>query len=188
MIKTKMMSFLTLAVVLTPVLATAHDDSSERTIMVGGAMMSSSKDIVDNAVNSKEHTTLIAAVKAADLFNTLKGKGPFTVFAPTNAAFEKLPTGTVDTLLKPQNKSKLVSVLTYHVVPGKLSAHDLMDKINAGNGQVKLKTVEGNELIFKLVDGKIKVMDNNGDVANITTADVFQSNGVVHIIDTVLIP
>ncbi len=162
---------------------------NEKTVMVGGAPMYPSKDIVDNAVNSKDHTTLVAAVKAAGLVATLKGAGPFTVFAPTNAAFTKLPAGTVDTLLKPENKAKLTGVLTYHVVPGRLSAATLMKEIKEGGGRAKLKTVEGEELIIKSpAIGKITVTDAKGDVSTITIPDVMQSNGVIHVVDTVLIP
>ncbi len=161
---------------------------TENNVMVGGAAMSPSKNIIENALNSKDHTTLVAAVKAAGLVDTLQGKGPFTVFAPTNAAFEKLPAGTVETLLQPQNKAKLASILTYHVIPGKLSARDLMDKIKSGQGQANIKTVEGNELIFKLVNEKIKVSNAKGDVASISIPDVIQSNGIIHVIDTVVLP
>ena len=162
--------------------------SNEKTVTVGGAAMYPSKNIIENAVNSKDHTTLVAAVKAAGLVDTLSGKGPFTVFAPTNSAFDKLPAGTVNTLLEPQNKAKLSAVLTYHVLPGKLSAQDLKEKINAGGGQASLKTVEGEDLIFKLNNGKITITDSKGDVSNVLIPDIFQSNGVIHSIDTVLIP
>ncbi|MBV9220407.1 MAG: fasciclin domain-containing protein [Methylobacteriaceae bacterium] len=162
---------------------------NEKTVMVGGAPMYPSKDIIDNAVNSKDHTTLVAAVKAAGLVETLKGAGPFTVFAPTNAAFTKLPAGTVDTLLKPENKGMLVKVLTYHVVPGRLSAQDLAAKVDQGGGRAMLTTVEGDTLII-MRSGKshLTVTDAKGDVAMITIANVFQSNGVIHVIDTVLQP
>jgi len=165
-----------------------NNTTTRNSVMVGGAAMSPSKNIIENAVSSKELTTLVAAIKAAGLVDTLEGRGPFTVFAPTNAAFDKLPAGTVETLLQPQNKSKLASILTYHVISGKLSASDLMGKIQSEGGQTKLKTVAGEDLIFKLVNGKIKVSDAKGDVADIIAADVFQSNGVVHVIDTVLLP
>lgn len=162
---------------------------NEKTVMVGGAPMYPSKDIIDNAVNSKDHTTLVAAVKAAGLVETLKGAGPFTVFAPTNAAFSKLPAGTVDTLLKPENKAKLTGVLTYHVVPGRISAVKLMKEIKDGGGSYKTKTVEGEDLTFKSpAPGKITVTDAKGDVAMVTIADVNQSNGVIHVVDTVLLP
>jgi uncharacterized surface protein with fasciclin (FAS1) repeats len=162
--------------------------TNSKNVMVGGAAMYPNKNIIENAVNSKDHTTLVAAVKAAGLVDTLSGKGPFTVFAPTNAAFSKLPAGTVDSLLKPENKTKLNNILTFHVISGKLSASDLMDKIKAGNGQTKIKTVEGEDLVFKLDNGKITVIDTKGSVANISIADVFQSNGVIHVIDAVLLP
>ena len=156
-------------------------DSSEKTVMVGGAPMYPSKNIVENAVNSKDHTTLVAAVKAAGLVDTLSSKGPFTVFAPTNAAFGKLPAGTVDTLVKPENKATLTKILTYHVVPGKLEAADLKD------GK-KLKTVEGEELTVKAAGGKVMLVDAKGGTSTVTIADVNQSNGVIHVIDTVLMP
>jgi uncharacterized surface protein with fasciclin (FAS1) repeats len=157
-------------------------------VMVGGAPMYSNKDIVDNAVHSKDHTTLVAAVKAAGLVDTLSGKGPFTVFAPTNDAFAKLPAGTVDTLLKPENKGQLTQVLTYHVVPGRITANDLMEMIKKGGGKAMLKTVEGADLTFEMKDGAIWVWDAKGDAAKITIKNVMQSNGVIHVIDTVLLP
>ena len=153
----------------------------EKTVMVGGAAMYPSKNIVENAVNSKDHTTLVAAVKAAGLVDTLEGKGPFTVFAPTNEAFAKLPAGTVDTLVKPENKATLTKILTYHVVPGKLEASDLTD------GK-KLKTVEGEELTVKKADGKVMLVDAKGGTSTVTIANVNQSNGVIHVVDTVLMP
>jgi uncharacterized surface protein with fasciclin (FAS1) repeats len=155
--------------------------SGEKTVMVGGAPMYPSKNIVENAVNSKDHTTLVAAVKAAGLVDTLASKGPFTVFAPTNAAFGKLPAGTVDTLVKPENKATLTKILTYHVVPGKLEAADLTD------GK-KLKTVEGEELTVKASGGKVMIVDAKGGSSTVTIADVNQSNGVIHVVDTVLMP
>jgi uncharacterized surface protein with fasciclin (FAS1) repeats len=156
--------------------------------MVGGAPMYPSRDIVDNAVNSKDHTTLVAAVKAAGLVATLKSPGPFTVFAPTNAAFAALPPGTVDTLLKPENKGALTKVLTYHVVPGRLDAAALGERIRAGNGRAMLKTAEG-DLLTATMDGPaIVITDEKGDHALVTTADVYQSNGVIHVIDKVLLP
>lgn len=157
-------------------------------VTVGGAPMYPSKNIVQNAVNSKDHTTLVAAVKAAGLVDTLQSPGPFTVFAPTNDAFAKLPSGTVDTLLKPENKKTLTNVLTYHVVPGRLTAKDLMEKIKAGKGKAMLKTVEGNELTFAEKDGKLWIWDAKGDTAQVTIRNVMQSNGVIHVIDTVLLP
>jgi len=156
--------------------------------MVGGAAMYPSKNIVQNAVNSKDHTTLVAAVKAADLVDTLSSKGPFTVFAPTNDAFAKLPDGTVQTLLKPENKKALTGVLTYHVVPGRITAKQLMDKVKAGEGKAELKTVAGEPLTFRMKDGKLWVIDAKGDTAQVTIANVMQSNGVIHVIDTVLLP
>ena len=162
--------------------------AKETTVMVGGAPMYPSKNIIQNAVNSKDHTTLVAAVKAAGLVDTLEGKGPFTVFAPTNDAFAKLPAGTVDTLLKPENKGQLTQVLTYHVVPGRITAKDLMEMIEKGGGKATLKTVEGAELTFEMKDGAIWVWDAKGDAAKITVKNVMQSNGVIHVIDTVLLP
>jgi uncharacterized surface protein with fasciclin (FAS1) repeats len=162
--------------------------AKETTVMVGGAPMYPSKNIIQNAVNSKDHTTLVAAVKAAGLVDTLSGKGPFTVFAPTNDAFAKLPAGTVDTLLKPENKGQLTQVLTYHVVPGRITAKDLMEMIEKGGGKATLKTVEGAELTFEMKDGAIWVWDAKGDAAKITIKNVMQSNGVIHVIDTVLLP
>jgi len=157
-----------------------------QTKMVGGAAMYPNKNIIENAVNSKDHTTLVAAVKAAGLVETLQGKGPFTVFAPTNAAFDKLPKGTVETLLKPENKEMLQGVLTYHVVAGKWSAADVVAGIKKGNGTYTATTVQGGKLTFKM-DGKdVWVIDEKGGKAKITIADVNQSNGVIHVIDTVL--
>lgn len=157
--------------------------------MVGGAAMYRSKDIVDNAVNSADHTTLVAAVKAAGLVPTLKGKGPFTVFAPTNEAFSKLPAGTVDTLLKPESKDMLSKVLTYHVVAGKYDAKKLMQLIKKGDGSATLKTVSGGMLTARMngMNG-ISITDEKGGSSNVTIADVYQSNGVIHVVDTVLMP
>ena len=157
-------------------------------VMVGGAPMYASKDIIDNAVNSKDHTTLVAAVKAAGLVETLKGKGPFTVFAPMNQAFAALPAGTVDTLLKPENKAALTKVLTLHVVPGKMDAAALMAAIKAGGGKAMLKTVEGESLTATVIGVVVTVTDSKGDMAHVTTADVIQSNGVIHVVDRVLLP
>lgn len=170
------------------VYATVPAVSAEMTVEVGGAPMYPSKNIVENAVNSKDHTTLVAAVQAAGLVETLQGEGPFTVFAPVNAAFEKLPAGTVDTLLKPENKDALVEVLTYHVVPGKWSAEQIMAEIEKGGGKYEAATVEGGMLTFAVKDGKVWVMDESGNTAMVTIADVNQSNGVIHVIDTVLLP
>jgi uncharacterized surface protein with fasciclin (FAS1) repeats len=159
------------------------------TVMVGGAPMYPSKNIVENAVNSKDHTTLVAAVKAAGLVDTLEGAGPFTVLAPTNEAFAALPKGTVATLLMPENKDKLTAVLTYHVLPGKFSARDIANAVDSGGGMATMKTVQGEDLTFKR-KGKshLTVTDAKGDVALITIRDVFQSNGVIHVINKVLIP
>jgi uncharacterized surface protein with fasciclin (FAS1) repeats len=168
-----------------PVLA----QMNEKTVTVGGAPMYPSKNIIQNAVNSKDHTTLVAAVKAAGLVDTLSGPGPFTVFAPTNAAFAKLPAGTVDTLLKPENKATLTKVLTYHVVPGRMTAVALMKAVKDGEGEAHLKTVAGEDLIVKQAGpGKLTVTDVKGDVAIVTNPDVLQSNGVIHVVDTVLLP
>ena len=157
-------------------------------VTVGGAPMYSNKTIVQNAVHSKDHTTLVAAVKAAGLVPTLSGKGPFTVFAPTNAAFDKLPAGTVDTLLKPENKDQLTKVLTYHVVPGRLTAVDLGRMVKAGGGKAMLKTVEGEPLTVTDQGGRLMVTDSKNDVATVSIPDVRQSNGVIHVVDTVLLP
>jgi uncharacterized surface protein with fasciclin (FAS1) repeats len=159
-----------------------------QTKMVGGAPMYPSKDIVSNAVNSKDHTTLVAAVKAAGLVETLQGDGPFTVFAPTDSAFGKLPDGTVTTLLKPENKAKLQGVLTYHVVAGKYSAKDLKKWIKKGNGMAELTTVNGDTLTAMMDKGMIMIKDGAGNVSNVTIADVNQSNGVIHVVDTVVLP
>ena len=156
--------------------------------MVGGAAMYPTKDIIDNAVNSKDHTTLVAAVKAAGLVETLKGPGPFTVFAPTDQAFKKLPAGTVDTLLKPENKAQLTSVLTYHVVPGKLSAADLIAQAKANGGKATLTTVQGEPLTAWVQGPNVWLQDAKGGKSKVTIADVNQSNGVIHVIDTVLMP
>lgn len=163
--------------------------AAQREPMVGGQAMYPSKDIIDNAVNSADHTTLVAAVKAADLVGTLKGKGPFTVFAPTNAAFKLLPEGTVETLLKPENKGMLTSVLTYHVVSGRYDTRALMDLIKKGHGTAMLKTVNGANLWF-MMNGErnIIVKDAKGDLANISVFDVYQSNGVIQVIDKVMLP
>jgi uncharacterized surface protein with fasciclin (FAS1) repeats len=162
--------------------------TNAQTVMVGGAPMYSTKDIVDNAVNSKDHTTLVAAVKAAGLVETLKSAGPFTVFAPTNEAFNKLPEGTVPTLLKPENKGTLTKVLTYHVVAGRVSAADLVAKIKAGGGKAELKTVSGGTLTAMLDGKKVYLVDEKGGKSWVTIADVFQKNGVIHVVNTVLMP
>jgi uncharacterized surface protein with fasciclin (FAS1) repeats len=168
-------------------LATAPKTYAQ-TKMVGGAKMYPTKDIVDNAVNSKDHTTLVAAVKAAGLVETLKSAGPFTVFAPTNEAFAKLPAGTVETLVKPENKATLTKILTYHVVAGKVSAADLIAKIKAGGGKAELKTVQGGTLTAMLKGKKVYLVDEKGGKSWVTIADVNQKNGVIHVVNTVLMP
>lgn len=155
---------------------------------VGGAAMFPAKNIIENAVNSPDHTTLVAAVKAAGLVETLESAGPFTVFAPTNEAFAKLPAGTVDTLLKPENKDQLVKILTYHVVAGKVSSKELIKMIKKGGGKAELKTVSGGTLTVSLNMGHVVLTDEKGGTATVTIADVFQSNGVIHVIDSVLLP
>ena len=155
---------------------------------VGGAAMFPTKNIVENAVNSKDHTTLVAAVKAAGLVDTLEGPGPFTVFAPTNEAFAKLPAGTVDTLLKPENKDQLVKILTYHVVAGKVSSKELVKLIKSGGGKAMLKTVAGGTLTASLQGSKVVLTDEKGGKATVTIADVYQSNGIIHVVDAVLLP
>lgn len=184
--KTFLASIAAAALALTTLGATAQDMKDP---MVGGAAMYPSKTIVENAVNSPIHTTLVAAVKAAGLVDTLNSPGPFTVFAPTDDAFAKLPAGTVDTLVKPENKATLTKILTYHVVSGKISAKDIKEGIKAGHGKYEMTTVEGGKLIATMMKGgKIMLTDEKGGMATITTADVFQSNGVIHVIDTVLMP
>ena len=177
----KTLALVTALVIATPALAA--------TVMVGGAPMFPNKTIVDNAVNSADHTTLVAAVKAAGLVDTLEGPDPFTVFAPVNSAFSALPAGTVDTLLKPENKDTLVKILTYHVVPGTITFNDLRNKVKKGNGMATLKTVSGGTLVA-MMNGPSNILlkDEKGDVADITTYDVLQSNGVIHSIDKVLLP
>ena len=160
----------------------------EKTVEVGGAPMYPSKNIVENAINSKDHTTLVTAVKAADLVSTLQSAGPFTVFAPTNKAFDMLPKGTVSTLLKPENKAALAGVLTYHVIAGKLNASDLMAKIKAGNGTAELTTVAGGKIWIMKKGKGLVIKDEKGGMAMITIKDVNQSNGVIHVIDHVLLP
>lgn len=156
--------------------------------MVGGAAMYPTKNIIENAVNSNDHKTLVAAVKAASLVETLEGGGPFTVFAPTDEAFGKLPAGTVDNLVKPENKATLTKILTYHVVAGRLSAKDLWMQVKAGKGKAELKTVQGGSLTVMAEDKKLYLVDEKGDKSWITIADVFQSNGVIHVVNTVLMP
>lgn len=159
-----------------------------QTKMVGGSEMYPTKNIVENAVNSKDHTTLVAAVKAADLVSTLSSEGPFTVFAPVNDAFAALPEGTVETLLKPENKPQLQAVLTYHVIAGKLKASDVVAAIKKGKGKAEVATVNGGILTFMLDGDTVKIKDAAGNLATVTIADVHQSNGVIHVIDTVLLP
>src|SRR5215470_42560 len=166
----------------------AQKMAADNSVTVGGAPMYSSKNIIENAMNSKDHTTLVAAVKAAGLVETLQGTGPFTVFAPTNAAFAKLPAGTVDSLLKPEAKEKLVAVLTYHVLPGRYSIKDLWDASNKAKGKVKMKTVEGEELTFEFKGQALTIWDSKGNASRVTIQNVFQSNGVIHVVDTVLLP
>lgn len=160
----------------------------EKTVEVGGAPMYPSKNIVENAVNSKDHTTLVAAVQAAGLVETLQSAGPFTVFAPTNAAFEKLPAGTVETLVKPENKNTLTNILTYHVVSGKLGSKEIAEAIKKGNGKASFKTVSGGELTAWMKGKDLYISDENGNQSKVTIGDVFQSNGVIHVIDTVVLP
>jgi uncharacterized surface protein with fasciclin (FAS1) repeats len=161
---------------------------AEMTKMVGGAPMYPSKNIIENAVNSKDHTTLVAAVKAAGLVDTLEGAGPFTVFAPTNEAFARLPAGTVETLLKPENKGTLTAILTYHVVPGRLTEAEIDAMIRDGGGKATMKTVQGEELTFQRGAGHLWVIDAKGDKAEVTIPNVMQSNGVIQVIDKVLLP
>jgi uncharacterized surface protein with fasciclin (FAS1) repeats len=161
---------------------------AEMTVEVGGAPMYPSRDIIENAINSKDHTTLVAAVKAAGLVETLQGEGPFTVFAPVNKAFEKLPKGTVETLLKPENKAALTAVLTYHVIPGKISAADFVAAVKKGGGEAMYKTVEGQELTVRQDGRRLEIIDAKGHKSFVTIADVNQKNGVIHVVDAVLLP
>jgi len=178
----------TIVAALSLLFAASTSHAQEKTMMVGGAAMYPSKNIIDNAINSKDHTTLVAAVKAAGLVETLQGSGPFTVFAPTKEAFNKLPQGTVDNLLKPENKSTLTSVLTYHVVAGKIDSQTLIDWIKKNGESYMATTVQGEQLTF-MYDGKnIWLKDMKGNKAKVTIKDVMQSNGVIHVIDTVLMP
>jgi len=176
------------AITLLSICALSFAFAGGKNPVVGGQQMYPTKDIIDNAVNSADHTTLVAAVKAAGLVDSLKGAGPFTVFAPTNEAFAKLPAGTVDTLLKPENKEMLTKILTYHVVAGRLSASELKKEIKAGNGEAKLKTVNGETLTAMMQDGNIVLKDEKGDMSKVTIPNVFQSNGVIHVVDTVVLP
>lgn len=175
-------------VALTVLFATSSFAQKDNTVMVGGALMYPSKNIVENAMNSKDHTTLVAAVKAAGLVSTLQGEGPFTVFAPTNSAFNMLPTGTVDNLLMEKNKPTLTTVLTYHVVPGKINSWDIAKMIKAGGGKAQLKTVAGNNIWLMMQGKKLVIKDEMGGMAYVTIKDVNQSNGVIHVIDHVLMP
>ena len=185
--KQVLFSFATAAMLISAAPASfAHP--KEKTVMVGGAAMYPSKDIIANAVNSKDHTTLVAAVKAAGLVSTLQGDGPFTVFAPTNAAFNMLPKGTVEGLLKPEMKDQLTGVLTYHIVSGRYGSGELMKMIKAGGGKAMLKTVQGEELTVMMKGNGIAVKDSKGGVAIVTTKDVFQKNGVIHVVNKVLMP
>jgi uncharacterized surface protein with fasciclin (FAS1) repeats len=177
-----------LSVFVVVAMAFSSEVYAQKNPMVGGAAMYANKDIVDNAVNSKDHTTLVAAVKAAGLVETLKSAGPFTVFAPTNAAFEKLPAGTVDALVKPENKATLTKILTYHVVAGKLGTKEVAAAIKAGGGKAELATVQGGKLWIYMEGKNVMIKDEKGGTAKVTIADVFQSNGVIHVIDTVLMP
>lgn len=177
-----------LSVVAMVAMACTTSVYAQKNPMVGGAAMYATKDIVDNAVNSKDHTTLVAAVKAAGLVETLKGNGPFTVFAPTNAAFDKLPAGTVESLVMPENKEMLTKILTYHVVAGKMDAKTIAAAIKKGNGKAELTTVQGGKL-WAWMDGKKLVLkDEKGGMSTVTIADVMQKNGVIHVVDTVLMP
>lgn len=178
----------TRTLILALALATAGGAAQAKNPMVGGAPMYASKSIVENAVNSKDHTTLVAAVKAAGLVDTLAGPGPFTVFAPTNAAFAKLPAGTVESLVQPQNKATLTKILTYHVVPGTYTAKDLMGLVKQGGGQAELKTAAGQTLTVMQKGKRLFVADDKGNTARVTIGNVMQSNGVIHVIDTVLMP
>jgi len=182
------MKKLILSVFAVMMMASITQVYAQKNPMVGGAAMYPTKDIVDNAVNSKDHTTLVAAVKAAGLVETLKSAGPFTVFAPTNAAFEKLPAGTVETLVKPENKATLTSILTYHVVAGKMDSKAIAKAIKAGGGKAELTTVQGGKL-WAWMDGKKLVLkDEKGGMSTVIIADVYQKNGVIHVVDTVLMP
>jgi uncharacterized surface protein with fasciclin (FAS1) repeats len=170
------------------VLLSSASFAQDKSVMVGGAPMYPTKNIIENAVNSKDHTTLVAAVKAAGLVETLSGAGPFTVFAPTNEAFNKLPKGTVETLVKPENKDALVKILTYHVVPGRISSDALMSMIKKNGGMYKAKTVQGDELTFMMKGKNIFITDEKGGMSKVTISDVNQSNGVIHVVNTVLMP
>jgi uncharacterized surface protein with fasciclin (FAS1) repeats len=183
-----MKRFKSTSVALLLAFAVGASASQMRDPDVGGAPMFPSKNIIQNAVNSKDHTTLVAAVKSAGLVDTLSGAGPFTVFAPTNEAFDRLPAGMVDTLLRPDNKAALVKVLTYHVLAGRMSSKDLVKMIKDGGGKAMLKTVQGGSLAAVISNGKVVLTDEKGGMAAVTIADVYQSNGVIHVVDSVLLP
>ena len=180
-----LLAFASAGLVAAPV---AAQMSTSKTVMVGGAAMYPTKDIIDNAVNSKDHTTLVAAVKAAGLVDTLKSKGPFTVFAPTNAAFAKLPAGTVENLLKPENKGTLTAVLTYHVVAGTMGSKAIVAAIKAGGGKATLTTVQGGKLTASMMGKTLMLTDAKGGMSHVTIGDVYQSNGVIHVVDAVVLP
>jgi uncharacterized surface protein with fasciclin (FAS1) repeats len=184
----KTLGMMMLLAVASLTIATSTASAQDKNPMVGGAAMFKTKDIVDNAVNSADHTTLVAAVKAAGLVPTLKSKGPFTVFAPTNAAFDKLPAGTVETLLKPENKAMLTKILTYHVVAGRYDAKKLMRLIEQGGGTARLQTVSGGTLLAMMSGNSVVLQDEKGNTSNVTIADVRQSNGVIHVVDTIVMP
>lgn len=187
----KFRSFVWLAATTTALFVTINDtyaQSKEKTVMVGGAPMYPSKNIVENAVNSKDHTTLVAAVKAAGLVETLQSKGPFTVLAPTNSAFDKVPKDALNSLMMPENKADLTKILTYHVIPGKWSAQQITKAIKDGGGKYETKTVQGASLTFWTKGKDVYVKDASGNSAKVTIADVNQSNGVIHVIDAVLMP
>ena len=183
-----MKSVKTFGMLVTAFLFLNYASAQQQAVEVGGAAMYPSKNIVENAVNSKDHTTLVAAVKAAGLVETLQTAGPLTVFAPTNAAFDMLPKGTVETLLKPENKAMLTGILTYHVVTGRIDASELSRLIKAGNGKAELKTVAGGKLWASMSGNRVMIMDEQGSTATITIKDVYQSNGVIHVIDHVVLP
>ena len=187
-LKFKIMKKLILSAIAVVTMAVTTQVYAQKNPMVGGAAMYPTKDIVDNAVNSKDHTTLVAAVKAAGLVETLKGAGPFTVFAPTNEAFDKLPAGTVANLVKPENKATLTKILTYHVVAGKLDSKAIASAINAGGGKAELTTVEGGKLWAWMEGKKLVLKDEKGGMSTVTIANVYQKNGVIHVINSVLMP
>lgn len=184
----KSFTCLLLAAVMVNAVSAQEKMSKEKTVIVGGAAMYPSKNIIENALNSKEHTTLVAAVKATGLVEILQGAGPFTVFAPTNAAFDKLPAGTVATLVKPENKSALTKILTYHVIAGKYDAASIAKLVKEGKGKAELKTVSGGTLTASMQGSKLILTDEKGGMASVTIRDVYQSNGVIHVIDTVVMP